>query len=90
MKDFYRENYGRWRGKPTASPVQKAKARNLDEEDDALLEAAEREFEMAAKKKKEQEIAAKKKMEEEKAQKEQEAAENEAKEEIEDEEKASS
>jgi hypothetical protein len=90
MKDFYRENYEQWRGKPTASPVQKAKARNLDEEDDALLEAAELEIEMAAKKKKEQEIAARKKLEEEKTKKEQEVVENEAKEETQDEGKASS
>ena len=61
MKHFNSANYGQWRGKPTASPIQRTKAKNLDEEDDALLEAAEKEFQEAAKKKKEEELAAKKK-----------------------------
>ena len=32
--DFKESNYGLWRGKPTASPIQRKKARDLDEEDD--------------------------------------------------------
>ena len=51
--DFKESNYGLWRGKPTASPIQRKKARDLDEEDDALLEAAEKEFREAREKQKE-------------------------------------
>ena len=51
--DFKESNYGLWRGKATASPIQRKKARDLDEEDDALLEAAEKEFREAREKQQE-------------------------------------
>ena len=86
---FGQADYAPWRGMPTASPVKRKKKRDLDAEDDALLEQAEREMEEerarkkaeAIAKKKADEEAAKEKKEEEEAAAEKAAAEKAAEEE---------
>ena len=61
VENFEKANFGPLRGKPTAAPIKQAKKRDIDAEDDAILEAAEKE--MKEEKKRQKAALAKKKAE---------------------------